>query len=365
MENTTIAVDLAKSVFEVAVSEQPGQVYERQRLSRERLQRWLAERPPATIVMEACASAHHWARRAQRCGHRPVLVPPHVVRPYVFRNKTDRADAKGLLEAFRNEDVRPVPVESETQQALLALHRLRSTWLATRTARLNTVRGLLREFGVLIPTGAHRVVPHVQMLLEDPDAPVPGLLRPALAQAAAEIREIEARVKTLDRQLEHVASESRLVKQLRTVPGVGVLTATALVATVGDVARFPSGRHFASYLGLTPREDSSALRRRLGGISKRGDTYLRMLLIHGARSVLSHAKLTTAPRLTGSARGRSSLKNGEAPTRRRWRWPTNWRAQPGRYGGTTPTTSVRRPCDRDRSSHKRLQPRPRVMAHRL
>jgi transposase len=269
-------------------------VHERQRLSRERFQRWLAEQPPATILMEACGSAHHWARRAQGYGHLPVLVPPHVVRPYVPRNKTDRADAKGLLEAFRNEDVRPVPVKSETQQALIALHRLRATWLATRTARLNTVRGLLREFGVVIPTGAHRVVPHVRTLLEDADSPVPGLLRLALAQAADEIREIEGRVKTLDRQLEHVASESRLIAQLRTVPGIGVVTGTALFATVGDVARFPSGRHFASYLGLTPREDSSALRRRLGAISKRGDTYLRMLLIHGARSVLSHAKLKTA-----------------------------------------------------------------------
>jgi transposase len=296
MKSTTIAVDLAKSVFEVAISDRPGQVHERHRLSRERFQRWLAERAPATIVMEACGSAHHWARRAQGHGHLPILVPPHVVRAYVLRNKTDRADAKGLLEAFRNEDVRPVPVKSETQQALVALHRLRATGLATRTARLNTVRGLLREFGVVIPTGAHRVVPHLRMLLEDADSPVPGLLRPALAQAADEIREIEARVKVLDRQLEHVAQASPLVTQLRTVPGIGVVTGTALVATVGDVTRFPSGRHFASYLGLTPREDSSALRRRLGAISKRGDTYLRMLLIHGARSVLSHAKLkTTAP----------------------------------------------------------------------
>ena len=295
MKSTTIAVDLAKSVFEVAISEEPGQVHERHRFSRERFQRWLAERPPATIVMEACGSAHHWARRAHEYGHLSVLVPPHVVRPYVLRNKTDRADAKGLLEAFRNEDVRPVPVKSESQQALVALHRLRATWLATRTARLNTVRGLLREFGVLIPTGAHRVVPHLQILLEDADSPVPGLSRSALAQAAAEIRDIEARVKAVDRQLEHLAGESPLVTQLRTVPGIGVVTATAMAATVGDVARFPSGRHFASYLGLTPREDSSALRRRLGAISKRGDTYLRMLLIHGARSVLSHAKLKTAP----------------------------------------------------------------------
>jgi transposase len=147
MDHTTVAVDVAKSVFEVAVSEHPGRVRERHRLSRARFRQFLAEHLPATVVMEACSSAHHWARQAQSQGHRVVLVPPHAARPYVLRNKTDRTDAKGLLEAFRNDDLRPVPVKSETQQALAALHRLRSTWVATRTARLNTVRGILREFG--------------------------------------------------------------------------------------------------------------------------------------------------------------------------------------------------------------------------
>ncbi len=295
MNSTTIAVDVAKSVFEVAVSEQPGQVRERQRLSRERFRRFLTERPAATVLMEACGSAHHWARHAQAQGHRAVLVPPHVVRPYVLRNKTDRTDAKGLLEAFRNEDVHPVPVKSETQQALAALHRLRSTWLATRTARINTVRGVLREFGLILPLGAHHVVPHVRTLLEEADSGVPGLLRPALAAAVEEIRAIEARMRAVEQQLEAGAAQTLSVRQLRTIPGIGLLTATALVAAVGDVQRFPSARHFASYLGLTPREDSTGPRRRLGAISKRGDTYLRMLLIHGARAVLWHAKTKTAP----------------------------------------------------------------------
>jgi transposase len=290
MNDTTIAVDVAKSVFEVAVSSQPGQVRERHRLSREGFSRLLGDQPAGTVVMEACGSAHYWGRRAQGQGHAVVLIPPHVVRPYVRGNKTDRTDTKGLLEAFRNEEVHAVPVKSETQQALGALHRLRSTWVATRTARLNTVRGLLREFGVVIPVGARQVVPHVRALLEDADAGLPGLLRPALAEAVTEIVELEARVRAVERQLETAAGESLVVGQLRTVPGIGVLTATALVATVGDVQRFPSARHFASYLGLTPREHSSGARRRLGAISKRGDTYLRMLLIHGARAVLWHAK---------------------------------------------------------------------------
>src|SRR5256712_9060641 len=201
MNSTTIAVDVAKSVFEVAISEQPGQVRERHRLSRQRFQRFLAERPPATVVMEACGSAHHWARQAQAHGHRAVLVPPHVVRPYVLRNKTDRTDTKGLLEAFRNEDLRPVPVKSETQQALAALHRLRSTWVATRTARLNTLRGILREFGVVIPTGAHHVVPHVRALLEDVDAGVPGLLRSSLGGALPGVGELGQAIPTTQRPL--------------------------------------------------------------------------------------------------------------------------------------------------------------------
>src|SRR3989441_8245898 len=214
MNSTTIAIDVAKAVFEVAISEQPGQVRDRQGLPRERCRRFLEERPAATVLMEACGSAHHWARHAQAHGHRAVLVPPHVVRPYVLRNKTDRTDAKGLLEAFRNEDVHPVPVKSETQQALAALHRLRSTWLATRTARINTVRGVLREFGLLIPTGAHHVVPQARTLLEEADSGVPGLLRPALADAATDIREIEARLRAIERQLESVASENVVVRQL-------------------------------------------------------------------------------------------------------------------------------------------------------
>jgi transposase len=290
MHSTTIAVDLAKSVFEVAVSERPGKVRARRRLSRGQFSRFLAEQAPATVVMEACGTAHFWGREASARGHRVVLLPPHAVRPYVPRNKTDGADAKGLLEAVRNEAIRPVPVKSIDQHVLAGLHRLRSAWMATRTARLNTLRGLLRELGFAIPVGARQVVPAVRGLVSEVESGLPTALRPALAEAACEIAELEARIREVERSLESMAEESELLGRLRTVPGVGLLTATALVAFVGDVHRFPSGRHFASYLGLTPREASSGLRRRLGAISKRGDPYLRMLLIHGSRSVLLHTK---------------------------------------------------------------------------
>jgi transposase len=310
MHSTTIAVDLAKSVFEVALSQRPGRVSARRRLSRGQFSRFLAEQAPATVVMEACGTAHFWGREAEARGHRVVLIPPHAVRPYVLRNKTDGADAKGLLEALRNDDVRPVPVKSVDQQVLAGLHRLRSAWMTTRTARLNTLRGLLRELGLTIPLGARQVVPRVVGLLSDADSGLPDALRPVLFEVTREIRELEARVREVERVLETLSRESELLARLRTVPGVGLLTATALVGFVGDVQRFPSGRHFASYLGLTPRESSSGLRRRLGAISKRGDPYLRMLLIHGARSVLLHAKKKTAEpdRLRSWALGRERAR---------------------------------------------------------
>jgi transposase len=295
MTSTMIAVDVAKSVFEVAVSTHPGRVSQRYRHTRQQFSRFVAAQAPATVLMEACGTAHFWGRHAQAHGHQVRLLPPQAVRPYVPRSKTDRADAKGLLEAARNESIHPVPVKSEAQQALTALHRLRSTWMATRTARLNTVRGLLREFGITIPVGARHVVPRVAALLADPETALPAALHPALQSAVEEIRALEKRLREVEREIAALGTQTPVVAHLQTIPGIGLLSATALIAFVGAANRFPSGRHFASYLGLTPRESSSGLRRHLGAISKRGDPYLRMLLTHGARSVLCHAK-RPAPR---------------------------------------------------------------------
>jgi transposase len=288
--DTRISVDIAKAVFEVAVSDRPGRVVRTERLRRGQFLEFFAQQPAATVVMEACGSAHYWARRIEQLGHRVILLPPHQVRPYVKRNKTDRTDAKGILEASRNEDIRSVPIKTVPQQVLTSLHRLRQGWMSERTARLNALRGLLRELGVFIPVGAENVVPALWALIEDADSELPDALRPLFAEGCQEIRDIEARVKQTERQLETLAEQLPAVVYLLSIPGIGLLTATALVAFIGDVRRFPSGRHLASYLGLTPREFSSGLKRYLGRISKRGDGYLRMLLIHGARSVLHHAR---------------------------------------------------------------------------
>lgn len=294
-DDTLIAVDLAKSVFEVAISQRPGKIGQRERLSREKFLGFFVNRPAAVVIMEACGTAHSWARKIEQLGHKVVLLPPSQVRPYVLRNKTDRTDVRGMLEAYRNEDIKPVPIKSVDQQVLGSLHRIRAAWIKERTAKINTLRGLLRELGCVIPVGARNVVPQVRLFIEDAESDLPGVLRSSFTRMCEEIRALEESIRDAERQLHALTAENASVQRLETVPGIGPLTATALVAFVGDVHRFPSGRHFASFLGLTPREFSSGSTRRLGRISKRGDVYLRTLLVHGARAALWHAKRIDSP----------------------------------------------------------------------
>jgi transposase len=293
MNTTHIGIDLAKSVFEVAISRTPGRVDARQRLPRSRMHSFFAQAEPALVLMEACGSAHHWGRELQAMGHRVSLLHPGDVARYRDGNKTDRADAKALLEAARNAAIDRVPVKSIDQQAIAALHRLRQGYLQTRTARINAVRGHLREFGITIPMGSGRVLPEARAAL-DRDL-VPTYLRAALEDVLVEIETLHAKAEALRAELERLAESMPDAGLLLTVPGVGVLTATALVAFVGDVRRFRSGRDFAAYLGLTPREHSSGHARRLGSITKRGNCYLRMMLIHGARSALRAGKVSKEP----------------------------------------------------------------------
>lgn len=292
MENnpTVIAVDLAKTVFQLAISEAPGEVARSRRLNRTAFRAFFEKLAPVIVVMEACGSAHYWGRELEKLGHSVRLIPADQVRPYVPRNKTDRADALGILEAFRNKSIHPVPVKTIDQQALGAIHRFRSGWIASRTAQVNTVRGLLREFGILMPLGVEKVVPLVRGLIEDADSQVPDMIRSSLANACDEIELLDQRIKQAERDLESLCDQDPVASRLRSTPGIGLITGTALVAHVGNVERFRSSRHFASYLGVTPREHSSGLKQRFGRISKCGDRYLRMLLIHGARSVICHAR---------------------------------------------------------------------------
>jgi transposase len=242
--------------------------------------------------MEGCGTAHYWGRRAQARGAVVRLLPVQYVRPYVRRNKTDRTDAEALLEANRCGSIQPVPVKTVEQQALQTLHRVRTQWQAARTARINVMRGVLREHGLPIGVGARVALTRITAMLEDADLALPDLVRHTVALVLEEVRSLEARIATIDQQLARVAQEHPIAQRLQQVPGVGVLTATALVGAVSHIHAFHRGRQFASWLGLTPRESSTGGRRYLGRISKRGDVYLRCLLTHGARAVLLTAQRT-------------------------------------------------------------------------
>ena len=294
MSTVRIAVDLAKNVFEIAVSVHAGQVRERHRLSRPQFERFWSTRAPCRVILEACSSAHFWARYLISRGFDVVLLPPHYVRPYRRRSKTDRSDCDALLEADRCAGIHPVAIKSPDQQALVALHRVRSQWLRSRTARINAMRGLLREFGVTAPAGAQRFMNELHPLLCARQASLPPQIRGAVVSLWEEVRDLEERIDCLEAELQAVASQEPAVQALLKIPGIGPLTATALFATVADIHAFRNGRQLACWLGLTPREFSSGGRRRLGRISKQGDPYVRMLLIHGARAALNAARRAKA-----------------------------------------------------------------------
>jgi transposase len=284
-------VDLAKDVFEIAGANGNGRIIERKRLTRPQFERFWNIREPCRVVMEACGSAHHWARRLQALSFEVILLPAQYVKPYRQRNKTDRTDCEALLEAARSPRIKPVAVKSEDQQAILALHRVREQWKGTRTARINGMRGLLREFGITAPVGATRFLDRLPQLIEQHRERLPERVRRVVLAFWAEVHEIEERMGAVEEELKSIAREHPVMRSLLEIPGIGVLTATALYASVGNVHSFKSGRHLASWLGLTPREHSSGSRRRMGRITKKGDAYLRTLLIHGARSALTAAQI--------------------------------------------------------------------------
>jgi transposase len=285
-----VAVDLAKSIFQLAVADSNWKVVESHRLTRLQFERWFANRQVDLVIMEACGSAHHWGRWLTGLGIEVRLLPAAYIRAYVKRNKTDAADARALLEAVRCDDVVPVRIKSVEQQALQGLHRTRSLWMGTRTSRINALRGFCREFGIVIAQGSRLGVEQIARVLADPQSPLPALIRRTLTLLVEEIRLLEVRITQIERELAALAKQSPACATLLSVPGVGLLTATAMVAaTSGQVSHFHDARHFASWFGLTPKEHSSGGTRHLGRISKRGDRYLRMLLTHGARSVLRAA----------------------------------------------------------------------------
>lgn len=286
MSACTFGLDIAKRVFQVHWVDQDGRVH-RRTLKRAEVVPYFATCPAGLVAMEACGTAHYWARRLASCGHEVRLISAQFVRPFVKTNKSDAADAEAIWEAVQRPGMRFVAVKSEDQQAVLGLHRIRSLLVKFRTMQVNQLRGLLGEFGTILPLGRKVMLPEVSRRLSDAEgAGIPGLLLDALRDQLTQLQGIDEQIRSIEQRIRGWQRRAEDCRRIAEIPGVGLITATAAVAVIGDAKTFKSGREFAAYVGLVPRHRGTGGKVRMLGISKRGDTYLRTLLVHGARAVL-------------------------------------------------------------------------------
>ncbi|MBV1692294.1 IS110 family transposase [Novosphingobium sp. G106] len=291
MQITTIGLDLAKNVFQVHAIDTDGVPVVRKALRRSQVLPFFKELPPCLVGMEACGSAHFWARELTALGHAVRMMPPAYVKPYVKRGKTDAADAEAICEAVTRPTMRFVPIKNSEQQAVFMLHRVRSTLVRQRTMVMNALRGHLSEFGIVAAQGSANLAKIVEGSLAPPDQSViPDLVRAALLPLVKQIAELATQIRSVEMELLAWHRQSKVSRRLETIPGVGFITATALTAAVGDPSHFKNGRQFAAWLGLTPRANSSGGKERVGRISRMGDSYLRTLLVLGSTSVLRFAR---------------------------------------------------------------------------
>ena len=254
-------------------------------LAADKFAAWCAELPPGCLVaLEACGGAHHWARKFQATGHTVRLMAPQFVKPYIKTNENDAADAEAICEAVGRPNIRFVPIKNVEQQAVLALHRVRQGFVKARTAQANQIRGLLGELGLIVPQGIGYIASRVPELIEDADNELPGSFRVLVQRLLDHFKELGRQVEELEAQIQAWHPSSDLSSRLSRVPGIGPITASALDASIGDAKNFDGGRKPAAWLGLVPRQHSSGGKSNLLGMSKRGDSYLRTLLIHGARA---------------------------------------------------------------------------------
>lgn len=290
MNRTTYGLDIAKSVMQLHwVDIETGEIG-RKKLARAKLCDHFAQLRPVRIVMEACGSAHHWARTLGGLGHEVELLPARQVRAFVRSNKDDAADARALWIAAQQSDIRRVPIKGIEQQAVQALHRTRQHWISVRTATINALRGLLYEFGVVLPGGKQVGLKALSVRRAQIDTQVPAPMQRLIDGQLAMLKDITQRVDQLEAEIAALGKAHATESRLRQVPGIGLLGASALAATLGDARGWKSGREFSASLGIVPAHTGTGGKVHLGHISKRGDPYLRTLLIHGARSVITHAK---------------------------------------------------------------------------
>lgn len=290
MKLTTIGLDLAKAVFQVHGADERGRTVLKKQLKRAQVPAFFANLTPCKIGMEACGSAHYWARKLMAMGHDVVLIPPQYVKPFVKRNKNDAADAEAICEAVIRPNMPSVPVKSVEQQAILSLHRARQGFVKARTAQANQIRGLLAEYGFAIPQGIGHIAKRVPEIVEDGANELPGNFRLLIQRLVDHLKELDRQVGELEREIQQWHKGNPLSQKLAKIPGIGPITATAMIATVGDARQFENGRQLAAWLGIVPKQHSTGGKARLLGISKRGDRYLRTLLIHGARAVVRIAE---------------------------------------------------------------------------
>ncbi len=295
MKITTIGIDLAKEVFTIHGVDERGHAVLRKQLKRSEMAKFFVNLEPCLIGMEACGSAHHWARTLEEFGHTVRLMAPQFVKPYVKTNKNDAADAEAICEAVGRPNMRFVAKKTPEQQAILSIHRARQGFVKARTAQGNQIRGLLSEFGIIIPLGIRAIPKRVPEILEDGENGLPGAMRQLIERLTDNLKGMDRQVVELEAQIQLWHRENAASRKLAEIPGLGPITASAIVATVGDAREFKNGRQFAAWLGLVPRQNSSGGKQNLLGISKRGDTYLRTLLIHGARAVIRFAENKAEP----------------------------------------------------------------------
>ena len=291
MEITTIGIDLAKSVFQIHGVDSAGRAVLKKQLRRDQMLTFFVQVPPCLIGMEACGGSHFWARKLLQLGHQVRLMAPQFVKPYVKSNKNDRADAEAICEAVGRPNMRFVAVKNTQQQAVLALHRVRQGFVRERTAQGNQIQGLLAEFGQVLPQGLAQLRQRVPEILEDASNELPGSFRLLVQRLMEHLNVLETQVSELNSQILAWHRANADSQKLEQIPGIGPITASALVASVGDAAQFSCGRELSAWIGLVPRQHSSGGKERLLGISKRGDVYLRTLLIHGARALVQLAQL--------------------------------------------------------------------------
>ena len=287
MNVTTIGIDLAKNSFSLVGSDKHGNVVLRKTLSRKKLLPFIAQCPPCLIGMEACSGAHHWGREFLRLGHQVRLMAAKFVEPYRKGGKNDNNDAAAICEAVGRPGLWAVPVKTTDQQAVLCVHRARQGLVNDRTGLINQLRGLLSEFGIVMPRGRYPAQKAIPGILEDAENGLPDLARQIIADLWQRIRTANEQVLAYDRELAGLVREDARAKRLMTIPGVGEQTATGILASVPDPKMFKNSRQFAAWLGLVPRQYTTGGHIRLGRITKRGDTYLRNCLVHGARSVVT------------------------------------------------------------------------------